>query len=290
MSPRTLWSAAALAAALLLSAAKPAEEKKAPAPKRTAEGAADLLEKAHNLSLQKDRTQAISILVAGIRRENPNSANAKELRAALADIGGLFFGDKTQQLFELALSLRKNDPAQAQAKLSEALRLEPDNVQLLTESVRLQILRGECSAAGETAAKHRKWNPFDEQLLLVAAQAAVCQGDWPAYAALRSQTDPRKGSYPKTWAALEVERAYREKATARGKEALDALKKNDPEHPEIPFWTWKLETDRSRQRAMAQRYVAGCKNLSAAQFRRYILEVFLCRRTAEAAALLDGNP
>lgn len=257
-------------------------------PKAKSEGPADLIEKAYNLSLQKDRVQAVNVLVSAIKRESATSAAGKELKSTLQEIGGLFYGDKAQQQYELALALRKTDIAQAQAKLGEALRLEPDNVQLLSESGRLLVLKNDCGAAGDLMAKQRKWNPFDEQLLLVAAQAAVCQGDWPTYTALRSQADVR-GPYAKTWLALEVERAYREKADARGREALVTLKKADPEHPEIFFWSWKLEPSKAQQRVFAQRYAAGCKNLSAGLFRRYITETFLCRRTAEAESFVESS-
>lgn len=285
MTDRFLTKAATTVAAFFISFPSSAKD-----PQR--EGPKDIIEKAHNLSLQKDRTQAVNILVSAIRRENPNSAVAKELKSVLQDVSGFFEGDKAQQVYELALSLKKNDLNQSQAKITEALRFEPDNLLLLNEAARLQIMKGDCSNASEAMARHRKWNPYDEQSLLVAAQAAVCQGDWPAYAALRSQADNRKGPYATSWAALEVERAIKERADVRAKEALAVLQKADPAYPEIPYWQWKLETERSRQLASAQKYLMSCKNVSAAQYRRYMMETSICRRTAEVEAFLKaaGSP
>lgn len=253
---------------------------------RTAEGPADLIEKAHNLSLQKERTQAVNILVAAIKREAPNSANAKELKSALQEISSAFLGDKAQQLYELAVSFRKTDLAQMQNRLNEALRVEPDNLLLLNEMARLQIIRGECAGASEALAKHRRWNPYDELTLLTSGQAAVCQGDWPAYTTLRSQADGKKGPYGVFWLALEVERALKEKAEARAKESLELLRKEDPQYPEIAFWSLKLAKDVSSRSNFAQKYVMECKNVSAAQFRRYMMEPLLCRRTAEAETFI----
>lgn len=258
-------------------------------PKKKTEGAADLVEKARSLSLQRDRAQAVTVLVNGIKREGASSPASRDLKAALHEIGAVFFSDKAQQAYELGLSLRRTDLAQAQAKISEALRIEPDNVQVLAESARLAVIRGDCGAASESMAKQRKWNPYDEQLLLVAAQAAVCSSDWPAYAALRSQAEPRKGSFAMSWSALEVERAYRENAEARSRETLETLRKSDPSYPEIRFWTWKLEKDPRRRQQAAQTYVLDCKNLSAAQSRRYMFDAFLCRRTAEAQTFVDST-
>ncbi|MBX2988078.1 MAG: hypothetical protein KF802_09295 [Bdellovibrionaceae bacterium] len=255
---------------------------------RTAEGPADLIEKAHNLSLQKDRVQAVNILVAAIKREPPNSSGAKELKNALQEISSAFLSDKAQQLYELAVSFRKTDLNQMQSRLSEALRLEPDNLLLLNEQARLQIAKNECGAASEVMAKHRKWNPYDEQTLLTSAQAEVCLSDWPAYTTLRSQAEGRKGPHAQFWLALEVERGLKEKAETRARESLELLRKESPQYPEIPFWSLKLSKDAHTKASLAQKYVMDCKNISAAQLRRYMMEPLLCRRMAEAESFIKG--
>lgn len=257
-----------------------------PSPRRTIEGPAELTEKAYNLTLQKDRTQAVNILVTAIRREAPGSTNSKELKSALQEVSGLFLGDKAQQLYELSLSLRKTDTNQAQGKLNEALRIEPDNLQLLNESARLQILKGDCSAAGESLAKWRKWNPYDEQTLLTSAQAAVCQSDWPAYAGFRSLADSRKGAFAKFWYSLEVEKSLKENSESRAKEALDLLHKEDASFFETAYWDFRTIKDPAQKMAAAQKYLTNCKNISAAQFRRSLMEPFFCRRTAEVESFV----
>ncbi len=262
------------------------------AEKRTAEGPTDVIEKAYNLSLQKDRIQSVGILHTALKRESSNSAAAKSLRAAIQEIGGLFFSDKAQQLFELGLSLRKTDPGQATAKISEALRLEPDNIQLLTELARLQVLKGDCAGAADGMAKTRKWDPTDEFVLLVSAQAAVCQGDIPAFAVIRAQAEGKRGPLGRNWLALEVERALKEKSEARAKEALEALKKTDPEYPEIQYWAWKLEPGLGAKRNLAQKYIANCKSLSPGSFRRYMIDTLVCRHVgdAELESEASGSP
>lgn len=249
--------------------------------RRTSEGPGDLIEKARNLSLQKDRAQATNILVSAMRREPANSTAFREMRSALEEISTVFFNDRAQQLYELALSLRKTDPKQAQARLQEASRIEPDNLQVLNELARLQMIAGNCDNAAESLAQIRKTNPFDEQTLLGSAQAAVCQNDWPLYTSLRSQADGRKGNYKKSWLSLEVERADREKAESRAAEAFQALKAADPEHPELGYWEWRFGKLSEQKNAAGARYLATCKNPSTALLRRYLSEPFLCRKTAE---------
>jgi hypothetical protein len=254
--------------------------------RRLSEGPADLIEKAYNLSLQKDRTQAVNILVTAIRREHPTSVAAKEMKSALQEISSAFFGDKAQQLYELSISLRKNDVNQAQARLSDAIRIEPDNLLLLNEAARIHISKGECGTAAEALQKHRRWNPFDEQTLLTAAQAEVCRSEWPAYTALRSQSDVKKGPYALYWAGLEIEMALQEKSEARAKENLELVRKEDPEYPELGYWIWRTEKDNQRRKNGAQQYLLMCKKISAALFRRYLVDPNYCRRTAEVESYL----
>lgn len=249
--------------------------------RRTSEGPGDLIEKARNLSLQKDRTQATNILVSAMRREPANSTAFREMRVALEEISMVFFNDRAQQLYELALSLRKTDPKQAQSRLQEASRIEPDNLQVLNELARLQMIANNCDNAAESLAQIRKTNPFDEQTLLGSAQAAVCQNDWPLYTTLRSQAEGRKGSYKKSWLSLEVERADREKSESRAIDAVQALKGADPEHPELGYWEWRYGKVSEQKNAAGARYLMTCKNLSTALLRRYLSEPFLCRKTAD---------
>lgn len=257
--------------------------------RRTSEGSTELTEKAYNLTLQKDRTQAVNILVTALRREASSSATAKELKAALQEVSGLFLGDKAQQLYELSLSLRKTDVNQALGKINEALRIEPDNLQLLNESARLQILKGDCSGATENLAKWRKWNPYDEQTLLTSAQAAVCQSDWPAYTGFRSLAESRKGPLAKYWLALEVEKSLKENSESRAKEALDLLHKEDSSFFEVSYWDFRTLKELTPKMAAAQKYLSNCKNISSAQFRRFLMEPYFCRRTAEAESYVKGG-
>lgn len=256
---------------------------------KVSESPSDLIEKSYNLMLQKDRTQAIAVLVSALRRENLNSVTGKELKAALQEVGGRFLGEKAQQIYELALSVRGTDLNQAQSKVSEALRIETDNTQLLSENARLQILKGDCGAAADGLGKIRKWDPFDEQILLTAGQAAVCQNDWPAYVAFRSQSDSRRGAYARSWSALDVEKALQEKSELRTHEAVETLRKIDAGYPELSFWMWRLETDKEKKQNYGRRYISTCKNLSTARRRRYFVDISICLRTGEVEAFLKGS-
>ncbi|HWU44304.1 MAG TPA: hypothetical protein VN132_12725, partial [Bdellovibrio sp.] len=91
-------------------------------PNAKAETYKDIIEKAYNLSLQKDRQQALNILLSALQKET-RPQNIAELRKVLSDVSHVFFSDKAQQLYETGISFRKTDLNQAQTKLTEALRI-----------------------------------------------------------------------------------------------------------------------------------------------------------------------
>lgn len=258
------------------------------AEKKKTENYRDIIDKASNLALQKDRAQAMNVLLAALKREPPNSAATQELKTALQEISVLFLNDKTQQLYELGLSLKRTDLNQAQAKIGEALRLEPDNAILLNESARIQMAKGDCNGAFESMTKQRKTNPYDETSLLVQAQAAVCAGETTTYATLRPAFSAKTGA-PLPWLYLDLERSLKEKAELKAREAAEKAKKLDPHHPELSYWMWRIEKEPTKQLGHAQKYLTVCKNLSAGTYRQYMMDPMLCRRTAELETFVKNS-
>lgn len=256
---------------------------------RPSEGPQDLIEKAQNLILQKERGAAIQLLVGALRRESPKSAAAKEMKAALAGMTTLFFSDKSQQLYELALTFRRTDVTQAQQRVAEALRQEPQNSLLIAEAGRLSIMRGDCASAQDLLRRAKEKNPFDELILLTLAQAALCQSDIPEYASVRSLADAAKGPYAREWAALEVERALIEKAESRARENIENLLKTEAGHPEIQFWRYQLEKNSEKKKAHALKYAHGCKSMPLSVARKYLNEVSICRRLIEIEEFLGAK-
>ena len=247
---------------------------------KKAETSKDIVEKAYNLSLQKDRSQAITILVNAIKQENSRSLTTVELKKALQQVSYLFYSDRAQQTYELALSLRKTDPAQAFQKMAEALRMETDNLTLFNEMQRMILIKGDCSAALDNLNKERLQDPFDENLQLLQAQAQVCVGNWEDYKKSRDGNDIKKTGLQKFWLPLEMEHALYEKNLQKAKETLLNLQKLDPKYPEITYWQWRVAATADKA-AFAQKYVKECKNISATAYRQYMTDVNLCRKVVE---------
>jgi len=281
---RAALTGAALFIFVSLARAVPLETKS-----KKAETSQDIVEKAYNLSLQKDRSQAITILVGAIKQENVQSGSTAELIKALQQISYLFYSDRAQQNYELALSLRRTDIAQAQQKIAEALRIENDNLSLFNEMQRMLLIRGDCSSAHENISKQRRQDPYDEFLAILQAQAQACLGKWEDYVKTRDAFDKKNTAQAKYWASLEIEYLLSLKSFSKAKEAAGTLQKLDPKYPETIYWQWRVVTG-AEKAPFGQKYIKECKNLSAALYRQYMIDVNLCRRVAEVeTASKNGN-
>jgi len=276
-----LRRAALIGAALFIFKGLPAVS--AETKSKKAETSKDIIEKAYNLSLQKDRSQSITILVNAIKQENARNGNTTELKKALQQVSYLFYSDRAQQTYELALSLKKTDPAQALQKMNEALRMETDNLTLFTENQRMILIKGDCSGALDNVAKVRRQDPFDENLVLLQAQAQACLGNWDEFETTLDGFDIKKSPQQKFWMALEIDQALYEKNTTKAKELIAALQKLDSKYPELHYWQWRVASG-SEKTASAQRYVKNCKNISATVYRQYMTDVNLCRKVVEVEA------
>lgn len=241
----------------------------------------DIIEKAHNLSLQKDRQQALIIISNAIQRETRPQAIA-ELKKTASELAHVFFSDKAQQLFESGVALRRNDLSQAQDKISEALRIEPDNLSIVVELARIYIAKGDCRAAQELAQKNIKVIGFDEELRLTLAQGYACQQRWSDYQKVADPVSLKKSPLLKFWLVLEIEKHLAAKVYAKAQENLNNLRKSDEKYPEIAYLAWKLTSlQRKQNPEEAHKYLMTCKNISANQYRQYMIDPMLCRHLVE---------
>lgn len=248
----------------------------------------DIIEKAYNLSLQKDRQQALNILANAIQKESRTPA-VQELKKTVQDIAHIFFSDKAQSLYETAVSLRRTDLQQAHTKMNEALRIEPDNFEILNEAARLLIAKNDCNAAADLVQKQLRIISFDEELNLTLAQALACQSKWSDYLIIFESYGPKKSSLAKFWWPLELERYLSAKNITKAQESLASLKKADAKYPEAFYWQWRIDQGlQKKNKEDALKYVMSCKNISANQYRQYMMDPALCRRTTEVDGELKG--
>lgn len=248
------------------------------------ETASDIIEKAQNLSLQKERSQAILLLVNAIKRESKkNAPSTKDLQAALERIATIFYSDKAQQLYELGISLKNTDPNLALNKLGEALKIEADNQSIILEQNRIQIAKGECSLAAGNISKHRTINPFSEQVDLLYSQALVCAGQFEPYKQqFRQKFEDKKSAYHPFWGMVEAEYQFKSGQNNKVREISNGIFSKFSVYPEPLYWLWKAENSEES----ANKYLNLCKSLTVKVQREFMLEPMLCRRTAEIEVFL----
>lgn len=249
----------------------------------------DIINKAYNLSLQKDRAQALSLLLGALKREAKKTGAQKELIQALDQVAKVFISDKAQQQYELGLSLKFSDPSTALSKLTEAARLEPENSSIEIAIAQQQMMLGDCDGANTRALKNKELSPYLEDWRLVSAQTSMCENNFDTYLALKQASD-QKSPLALFWLVLESEYLFRINQAQKAKESIAAALKLDPLFPENLYWDWKLSQQlKLKGERQAQKYISTCKSLNSRQQRNYAAEPFLCRRTAEVETFLKNN-
>lgn len=251
------------------------------------EGYKDLIIKAQNLVLQKDRPQAVSLLAQALTQGGHSEAGIAEIKKALGSISRLFILEKAQQSYELGISLLKQDPAQASRILRSGLALEPDNLVLLLAIGRLEIAKKDCGAAGETYLRIPSSLRADEEVALLTAQIAACAGR-----PIPSLSDPDRrlsgGTLSLYWSLLEIKTLAEAKNNVKIREILLTLEKNPlaKRHPDIQYWQRRLSSgsqlNQENQRLdLVQKYILRCKGLTLGQLREFLMDPYLCYRASD---------
>lgn len=250
----------------------------------------DIIEKAQTLSLQKERGHALQLLTSSLARESKRGPAPKELVSALEEVASLFLSDKAQQLFELALSLRENEPQMALQKLADAAKLEPDNLQIQLEQFRVSSILGNCNEAAPAVLKVFDSLSTLEVVRLAGVQAQLCRNQLDEAQKMRNGFDYRKSPLLPIWTSSDTEILLRQKKGDKALEILATAQKADPDFPESYYWQWRSEQDLKKgSEKSGAKYVALCKSLSPRSYRRYLAEPFLCRRVQEVESSLKKN-
>lgn len=250
------------------------------------EGYKDLIIKAQNLVLQKERPQAVSLLAQALIIGGHTEAGVAEIKRALGSISRLFILEKAQQSYELGISLLKQDPVQASRILKSGLSLEPDNLVLLLAIGRLEIAKKDCAAAGETYLRIPSSLRADEEVALFSAQIAVCAGK-PIPSVSDPARRPSGGTLSLYWSLLEIKTLAEAQNTAKIREILLALEKNPSakRHPDIQYWQGRLSSGSQPNQEhqgldLVQKYILRCKGLTLGQLREFLMDPYLCYRVS----------
>ena len=246
----------------------------------------DLIEKAQNLTLQRDRLQASQVLIRGIQKAH-----------------GLYFS---------AQSMSATKPKEAVEMFTEALRLEDSNLSLLKGVARSQLVLLECSKAESVTTQAEGIDPYSPEVKLLRLQVLECQKAFAALGELLSNEAEDVEPLQKFTRALEIESAQHDGAdeasfdSKKVKALLTAWETKDPEYPELYYWKWKYYQSLANERdpqltvksmpssedaahSAALKYLQLCQNLSARKRRSFDLDVKLCRGSDEVDLFLKSS-
>lgn len=216
----------------------------------------DLISKAQVLLLQKDRAQSINILLMGLEKEDPKSIAHQELLKKLTKVSHMFLGESAQSVYELAITLDKNNKKIAIDKLNEALSIEPQNLQIIKALLGRYLSENNCSKTIKLLESYRQINPYDSELPIYDVHLAVCQKDQAKYSELKKINDSNSQIPSEFWLLSDL----RFKIANGGDSQIigSGIKSH---YPEILYLKWKLEDVTGPERTvLGDEYLQVCKS------------------------------
>jgi thioredoxin-like negative regulator of GroEL len=245
--------------------AKPAEEYK------------QEIKRAENLLLQKERPRAIKALTVLLENDKLGKNGSAEIKKILKEISSLFLHEKAQQNFELALNLKKTDPAQSMQKLLEAQATEPDNFKIIAEISKQKIAKKECKNIIPTLESSMAINPWDEGINLALAQAYFCEGEAEKASLLIGKNiETKRKNTKKEWLQIDFLNRLKNKDSVKNKELLKELKERDPSNPQLEVYDVLLQVLESPNNENLNKSSLACKSTNASLLRQYQQDPFFC--------------
>ncbi len=262
--------------------------KATPAPKPTGlETYQDLILKAQNLTLQRDRLQASQILLRGIQRETRGSQAHKELVKALGELSSVFYSEKAQSAFSVGEAAAEARPREAIEHFQEALRLEDGNVSILKAIARAHLALAECEKADTQVKAAEAIDPHSPEVKLLSLQTLACSRNYESILARLSidetasqdETDALVKSLRQGLHVQALLRAPKPKNDLKkAKSVMTTWEASAPDYPEVHFWKWEIsKLSGAPDRMAAVKYSQACQNLTPRKRKSYSLDVNLCK-------------
>jgi hypothetical protein len=268
-----------------------------PAPVHSTENYKDLIVKAQNLTLQRDRLQATQVLIRGISRETKNSLAYRELVKALDDLSSVFYTEKAQTLFVAGDSMLLLKPKEAVEPLQDALHLEDGNLAILKVLIRAHLINTDCAKAETHLRSAETIHPFSSEIKLLRLQTLRCMKSYDALAAKLSEPDLE--SILPYIRGMQIEDALRKDDLKKAKSLQVTWENESPNYPEAYFWKWQIgkksaelepsETKEAPERSAILKYIQLCQNLTPRKRSAFSLDIYLCKQKESAEVYLKAT-
>jgi tetratricopeptide (TPR) repeat protein len=249
----------------------------------------DLIQKAQNLTLQRDRLQTSQILQRAIPRKPKNGSAYKELVRSLDELTTVFYTDQAHAAYVAGESLITTRPREAIDPLMEALKLEDNNVLVLRTLARAHLILGECGKAENHLKLAENLNAYSAEIKLLRLQVLDCSNQQNLFMERLSGSggvtldanqllSKELGSFEQFARGLLFNELVRKKDFKKARALIAQTENQFPEYPEVYLWKWKLSLlAKAPNREAALRYSQACQNLSPRKKKSYFYDVKLCQ-------------
>lgn len=240
------------------------------------------VEQAQSLALKKNRKEACAVLNRAYQ-SNPAQVRARaKLIENLNQLSRVFFTDKGQKLFESGQVLLFENADMAITQLREAQGLEDENILVLANLARAQMIKGECDSALLNLEMARSLNPFAIEPAVLELRALHCAKRFDTFRD-KMKTVSGGEKWDQSFVQyLQAQEHLRQNATHKAFEALVKVTDEFPQFPEGFYYLAKagkaLEKDSS---AWMQKYSALCKGVTLRERKKFSYEPQLCTRMRE---------
>lgn len=247
------------------------------------DAATTAIEQAQALALKKNRVEACAILSRTLQELPANSKARLKVSEALRQISKMFFTDKGQKIFEAGQSLMWDTPDMAQSQFKEALALEDQNIQILNNVARIQMIKQDCDGAMQTLAAARKLNPTDGESAVLELRALSCKQNFETFRE-KAKVLPALNKWEESYVQyLSAAEAIQQKSYKRAFDSLFKLTEENPQFPESYLLLGKTADEMSKDsEPFLQKYVSLCKAATVREKKKYALEPRLCAALKEA--------
>ncbi len=248
------------------------------------------IEQAQALALKKNRKEACAVLNRAYKSTAPQVRGRSKLIESLNQVSKVFFTDKGQKLFESGQVLLFENPDMALTQLREAKNLEDENVLILANLARAQMIKRDCDAALVNLEMARGLNPHAPELAVLELRGLLCAKKYDLFREkvkslnLSEKWDQSFVQY------LMAQEQIRQNSSGK---AFDALTKIVDEFPQFPEAYYHLASAaRVLERETTpwlQKYSMICKSLTLRERKRFSYEPDLCTRVKEVDDELAAN-
>ncbi len=249
------------------------------------------IQAARQLFLNGDRRGALQMLAQELARLRPSDSKYKTLATEQAKIATRFLSDTGQKEYELAESMYFAGRKDVHGKYLEALKLEPENGEILESLVLESLHNKECDTAQEYIQMlQRLWTTYP-LVDLLNLRLHQCQGLALTEQEVKTVKNLKatRAFMPTLEAQHFVEKSVQVTEERASKTITKApkLKPLDGEYPENLYWNFRVgEVQDEGDPEQLKKYIAVCQNLTEAQRRRFRFDPYICEHVNEAQELV----